>query len=204
MTLEPEKVERFIESVKRAFEVHNASDDLKREIDAVIREIDSHELKINNPVPTILPVCKYLQDAWAQATQESIEPIIDSIKHLTPNLVWHQGYAESEMSMDFSDNFGIADVIGPYGLVFSTSFKLGMVLLGPETWYPPHAHPSTEIYYILWGEAEWYAGEDSSVKNAGSMIFHHSNEPHAMLTRKNPLLAIYTWRGNIQTNSKFL
>lgn len=205
MTVELERVEKFIDKVKIAFKNYGASGDLKQEIEEVITEIEGHKMEVNNPVPTILPVCRHLEEAYSHVPQkESIQPIVDIIKHLTPNLAWQHGYKESEMSREFAENFGNADVIGPYGLVFSPNFRLGVVLLGPETHYPSHAHPATEIYYILSGEAEWYSGQNKSLVGAGSMILHHSNEPHAMLTKRTPLLSIYTWRGDIQTGSKFL
>lgn len=206
MTIELEKVRKFIERVKRGFKNYEASGGLKAEIEEVVKEVEGHEMEVNNPVPTVLPVCRYSEEAYkyGHVAGEPMASIVDSLKHLVPNLAWQHGYNKSEMPEGFADNFGNADVIGPYGLVFSSRFKLGVVLLGPQTWYPPHAHPSTEIYYILSGEAEWHIGDYKSVESAGSMIFHRSNEPHAMLTGKTPLLAVYTWRGDIENGSSFL
>ncbi len=205
MTVELERVEKFIDKVKIAFKNYGASGGLKDEIEEVITELEDLKLEKNNPVPTILPVCRHLDKAYGHINQkEPIASIMDVLSHLIPNLAWHHGYDESEMPGELAANFGVADVIGPYGLVSSFRFKLGVVLLAPQTWYPPHAHPSPEIYYILSGEAEWHTGGTKSVKGGGSMVLHGSNEPHAMLTGKTPLLTVYTWRGGIHTGSKFL
>lgn len=205
MTVELNKIEGFLGKVKNGFEEYNASGDLKKEIEEVIKEIEDLKLEMNNPVPTVLPVCRHLEEAYSHVAQKDpIASIVDSFKHLMPNLAWQHGYKESEISGELAANFGVADVIGPYGLIFSSSLRLGMVLLGSETYYPPHAHPATEIYYILSGEAEWYAGDKKSLESAGSMILHQSNEPHAINTGKKPLLAVYTWRGDVHTGSKFL
>ncbi len=205
MTVELDKVQKFITRTKEGLKSYKASGDLRVEIEKVIKELEGHDLKVNNPVPTVLPVCRYLEEAYRySAPRGPVASIVGSLKQIMPDLTWQHGYNDPEMRGELASNFGVADVIGPYGLVFSSRFKLGVVLLGPQTWYPPHAHPSIELYYILSGEAEWHTGDNRSIESAGSMIFHHSNQPHAMLTGKTPFLAVYTWRGDIRTGSKFL
>jgi mannose-6-phosphate isomerase-like protein (cupin superfamily) len=62
-----------------------------------------------------------------------------------------------------------------------------------------HAHPARELYLVLSGRALWTAGTLSTQQNPGAFVFHPSGVAHAMQTAAEPLLALYSWRGDIMT-----
>ncbi len=117
-------------------------------------------------------------------------------------LPWVQNpnYTVETVGAAFVDHYGYADVVGPRGLVPSEAYALGVLLLGPQTTYPPHAHPATEVYCVVGGTAEWRRGEGTwTLRPPGSLIHHPPRTPHAMRTHEQPLLAIYLWRGDLDT-----
>ncbi len=77
----------------------------------------------------------------------------------------------------------------------SKTLACGFLLLGPRTFYPRHRHEAEEIYLPLSGTAEWQQGDAIWREHPPGTIIHHSSEePHAMRTHAQPLLALYLWR----------
>lgn len=73
-----------------------------------------------------------------------------------------------------------------------------MLLLGPGTHYPAHAHPATEVYVTLTADGEWWREPGPWRREAvGAAIHHAPNVPHAMRAGPAPLLALYVWRGDL-------
>ena len=66
---------------------------------------------------------------------------------------------------------------------------------GPPTLLSSHRHEAEEIYVPLSGTADWQQGDAVWREYApGTLVHHLSEEPHAMRTGKEPLLALYLWR----------
>ena len=92
---------------------------------------------------------------------------------------------------------------GPGGLVETHALALGLLLLGPGTHYPTHRHPAVEIYVVASGEGEWRMGEGPWRRRpAGEVIRHDSMVPHATRALGDPLLAVYVWRGDLDTHAR--
>lgn len=156
-----------------------------------------------------LPVCRYwpllLDDAG-----ESMADMARPLRILGRHFRWHQtaGYRRAPPSPGFLDNYGYAVIAGPpHGAPFiwrNDPLEIGVLLLGPDTCYPPHHHPALEIYLPL-HRAEWRrGGEDWREEPPGRVIFHRSFEAHATRTGDRPLLALYLWRGEITTSARFV
>jgi quercetin dioxygenase-like cupin family protein len=78
-------------------------------------------------------------------------------------------------------------------------------LIAPETRYPPHAHPAIETYLVIAGTALWSLGTaPGAAQPPGALILHPSGEAHAMRTQAEPLLAIWSWRGDVTSPSVYL
>ena len=96
----------------------------------------------------------------------------------------------------FLERYGWTELIGLRGPIASERLACGFLLLGAQVEYPAHAHEAEEIYLALAGRALWRRGEGEFEPRApGSLIRHASWETHAMITRDEPLLALYMWRG---------
>lgn len=88
----------------------------------------------------------------------------------------------------------------------SNEIILGTIVLGPDTYYPPpHAHLASEIYYIVSGNPLFKAGQgDLETKPSGSFVFHPCDFAHATRTNREPMLALYTCRGDITSPVYFI
>jgi quercetin dioxygenase-like cupin family protein len=71
---------------------------------------------------------------------------------------------------------------------------LGVLDLDPGGFYPAHAHPAPEIYFVLSGTAEWTVGEETFVAKSGMAIYHAANTAHRMVNKgTEPLKTIWLW-----------
>ena len=78
---------------------------------------------------------------------------------------------------------------------------LGVLLLGPGTHYPLHAHPAVEVYYTL-TPGEWWRDDGPwRLEPPGTAIHHPPDVRHATRAGAVPLLALYLWRGDLATHA---
>ena len=71
---------------------------------------------------------------------------------------------------------------------------MGILELDAGGYYPAHAHPAPEIYYVTAGEAEWTVGEETFTVRPGVAIYHAAHTPHRMVNKgSEPLRAIWFW-----------
>jgi hypothetical protein len=112
------------------------------------------------------------------------------------NLRWGQTYTAEDFGPDFLDNYGWVEVFGTRGHFANTTVAGGFLLLGPHTVYPDHHHVAEEIYIPLTGGSLWRMRKAPlGPRAAGEVIHHRANVSHAMATLREPLLALYLWRG---------
>ena len=112
------------------------------------------------------------------------------------DLHWGQTYTAADFGKEFIDNYGWLEVFGTRGHFANDEVAAGLLILGPDIVYPDHHHVAEEIYIPLTGGTEWRMGEGGfRLREAGEVIHHASNVNHAMRTGKEPLLALYIWRG---------
>ena len=145
--------------------------------------------------PQGLACLQYLPRAAALAPGDAA-PLAAQLAHAAEALRWGQTYCEADFGESFLDRYGWVELIGTRGHFASDSLAAGFLLLGPEITYPDHHHLAEEIYIPLTPGAEWSKGGRGFVaRAAGEMIHHPSNVSHAMRTGREPLLALYLWRG---------
>jgi len=112
------------------------------------------------------------------------------------SLQWRRNSAYAHA--DFLDGYGYCELLGPTGHVREASVAMGLLLLAPGITYPAHAHPARETYAVVAGRAQWCQGDGGwRVRSPGDRIEHASNEPHAMRTVAEPLLAAYLWHDHL-------
>ena len=147
-----------------------------------------------------LPVCRFWPNVM---TAEG--PLLAPLAALGPHLRWVQNpnYVARPPSADFLANYGYAVLAGPGGLVATDRLAMGVLLLGPQTHYPMHRHPAVEVYVVVAGEAEWRKGEAPWRRQPpGTVIRHETMEPHDTRALRDPLLAVYLWRGDLKTYAR--
>lgn len=113
-----------------------------------------------------------------------------------PALHWGQTYAAADFGAAFLESYGWMELFGARGHFACERIAGGFLLLGPDIVYPDHHHLAEEIYIPLTPGTEWrMAGRPFALRSAGEIIHHASDVPHAMRTGREPLLALYLWRG---------
>jgi hypothetical protein len=156
-----------------------------------------------------LPVCRFWPACLeTDATETPAARVAAALRQLTPHLRWRQNpnYRQAPPSDDFLANYGYAELCGSYGMV-DAKIRYGVLVLGPDTCYPPHRHPAEEIYIPL-GRGSWQRGEaDVAADNwveqpVGAFIHHPPFVPHATRGLDHALAALYLWRGDLATEAK--
>ncbi len=115
-------------------------------------------------------------------------------------LPWTEGTLP--MPASFRGRYMFTKLAGPDAPLRADGFYFGLYLQSPETFYPSHWHRAEEHYYVLSGSHDWQKGDGPFVRHpAGTLIHHRPDEPHAMRTGAGPLLAMWTWTGDLDAGS---
>ena len=112
-------------------------------------------------------------------------------------LYWGQTYRREELGAAFLARYGWSKFLGPGSPLPDCALACGVLLLGPQTEYPPHSHAAEELYLPLSGKAEFYR-EDDGWSSVSPLAPVH-NPPrirHAIKTGDEPLLVLYLWNGD--------
>lgn len=219
MTVLHAAVGRFLEVLRRRIEAEPANDPgFIRERDALLSlwpaPDDDGSASATRAVaqdlapvlaPVLAPACGFLPAALDAACDGPEPTIGETLLAIAPALAWGYGYPADPRRPDLPEAVAFADIAGKQGLVTAPGIGIGLTLIAPETVYPSHAHPAVEFYLVLSGTAAWTAGADvAAARPPGSLILHPESIPHAMATGREPLLAIFTWHGDIASQSAYL
>ncbi|MER8572527.1 dimethylsulfoniopropionate lyase [Mesorhizobium sp. M1338] len=151
------------------------------------------------PARTLEPhplACLRHLDRAAELAPPDAKPLVQLLAERRFDFRWGQTYSEADFGAEFIDNYGWLEVFGTRGHFANDEVAAGLLILGPDIVYPDHHHVAEEIYIPLTGGAEWRMGESGfCMRTAGEVVHHASNVNHAMRTGREPLLALYIWRG---------
>lgn len=94
---------------------------------------------------------------------------------------------------------GACELIGPQGISECNSHRAGLFFQPAQLFYDWHRHAAEEIYLPLCGDAQWHAAKRPPLAAVAlkDFVHHPSWQPHACQTFAAPLLAIWTWSGDI-------
>jgi len=110
---------------------------------------------------------------------------------------WRDTYAGTGLGAEFMDRFGCYCIIGPSGAWDSAVMNAWIIAMPADFWYPWHQHPAEEMYFVVAGEAEFLRrGEPPETLGPGDTVGHDSDQPHAMRTGGEPVLACAIWRNH--------
>ncbi len=142
-----------------------------------------------------LPVLRWLADLGRDTPAFGAD-LVHDLCRVAPSLHWRQTYTTKDLDPAFLDNYGWSEIVGAVGPLASERIACGFLILGPSTHYPHHRHAAEELYVPLHGTAAWQQGDAVwRERPPGTPIHHRSEEPHAMRSAGQPLLALYVWRG---------
>jgi mannose-6-phosphate isomerase-like protein (cupin superfamily) len=157
--------------------------------------------------PRNFPVCAYWDQALSLARGPRPEGIAAILRGLTPMLSWMQNpnYTEALMGARWLRNYGYVELIGGDGHQRADDVRMGVLMFGPHTLYPPHRHPAEEAYFALGGTADWQRGDEPwQAHPPGAVIHHPPGALHATRTRDEPLLAAYLWWGAVAARAQIV
>ncbi len=140
------------------------------------------------------PVTAFI-GAAAERGSDTTAALLDAIAPVVHCLPWKYNYEPRADLPDLGLRMGWAEIIGPEAPYRSKSVCLGLTLIAPDTLYPEHYHPATELYHVIAGTATWILDDVPRVYPPGAFILHPPESVHAMRTSTEPLLALYTWSG---------
>jgi hypothetical protein len=114
-------------------------------------------------------------------------------------LNWHHSGLESgQIRAEISLQMLTCELVGPEGLVFDESCRVGLFAQGANLAYPERTHAAEELFVMLAGSAMWrQSGNRGTLRGPGSRIHHASFEPHSSTTSGEPLVAVWVWAGDI-------
>lgn len=150
-----------------------------------------------NPLEaTTVPGCRFLEEACANAPA-GMAAAASAIGLTAAHLDWREAPGES-VPAHFRGKHAYVELAGPDGHFPATDFRCGIYLQAPDINYPSHAHAAEELYLIVSGTPLWKLDDDPwEAQCAGTLIRHHSDQPHAMETGETALLALWGWQGDI-------
>lgn len=115
-------------------------------------------------------------------------------------LDWTEGALPMPASL--RSRYCFVTLIGEGTAVPDDRLFFGLYIQAPGTYYPAHWHHAEELYYVLSGTASWQQGDQvPRPKPPGTLIHHLPDEPHIMETHGEPLLAMWTWFGDLDPDS---
>lgn len=173
------------------------SEDLE-EFAGLLSAVDWSGNPVIAPPPGDVPGLRHLPAALSAAYEAGDCPLLDALRLCIGLAPWETFYSRSAWSRPFIDNFASGELIGPNGFIRNLDVSLGLFVLGPETTYSEHAHASTEIYYVLGGEAFWRVDspERERLYKPGELVFTAPHQRHGIRTGALPMLAAYTWKAD--------
>ncbi|QWC49712.1 dimethylsulfonioproprionate lyase family protein [Pectobacterium atrosepticum] len=152
-----------------------------------------------------LPAVDYLEQTLKIGETLGDREICSMIRLLAPELSWNFDYTPHPEFPYLDEKVAFTQFVGPDDLWVSSHLAIGLTLIAPETHYPAHCHPATEIYLPLAGTGLWSMGnEDYFPRKPGELIFHPSGITHATQAQEEPMLALYIWHGDICSPSEWL
>lgn len=116
---------------------------------------------------------------------------------LAARLPWRYSYAPRPDLPNLGNRMAWAELVGPAAPIRSDAVGFGLTFITRGTFYPVHRHPAVELYAVVAGESEWTLEGETLLRRPGDFILHPSGAPHAMRALETPLLAIYSWSGDI-------
>lgn len=142
-------------------------------------------------------------EALSNAQAPGVTDIADALMTVFRELPWVYHYAHAADD-DLSARIAFAELIGPDGPLIAPDSRVGFTVMAKQTQYPTHCHPAVELYWVITGNARWCTPTSDRMVPSGELVLHRSNEPHAMQTFEEPLLALWGWTGNIDAPAVYL
>jgi len=134
-------------------------------------------------------------DAETGFSDRAMDPLARAFLEAGPAAQWRETYKGAGLPPAFMDAFGCWCLIGEGGPYRSAHIASYLLYMPAHLWYPWHHHPAEEMYTVLAGGGAFFlSGEAPRRLRTGDSILHAANQPHALQTHEEPILAYVVWR----------
>ncbi|MEM9043885.1 MAG: dimethylsulfonioproprionate lyase family protein [Pseudomonadota bacterium] len=162
---------------------------------ASAREVAKGLLPLARDLPLAAIKIPHLAETLSQPDRI---PLTDHLAPLIDYLNWEDHQDWTDIPLPFRREFAYCELVGPDGAIPAETFRMGLYVQFPNSFYPLHNHAAEELYLPLSGTAHWWRdGVEDQPSPPGTLIRHAPYERHASRTTDEPLLAIWTWTGMI-------
>lgn len=145
--------------------------------------------------PAPVPATRQLA-GWTEGTAPETAELHHGARMVAPLAEWRLAYSEADAGAHMLANYGFFELAGTRGHFLAEGVRAYLAYWGPGLHYDWHLHEAEEIYYVVSGQALFEAaGEAPAMLGPGQTRAHAANQPHAMTTTDQPLLAVILWRG---------
>ncbi len=160
---------------------------------AALRQVRNDGFEL--PAPRLLAIT----DTGAAALRAGGHTAAPAILAAWPLIDWHHsGLADGRIRPEIALAMATAEVIGPDGMIFHPSVRVGLFMQVAGLDYVTRTHPAEETFVMLGGAGYWSCdGTPPTRRETGAIIHHRSGAPHASVTRRQPLIAAWRWTGDI-------
>ncbi len=140
-------------------------------------------------VPRTLPVT-------ARAAVLCGTPLLNAIAAAANAAHWQQTYSEEEVGRAYLDAYGWVELLGPDGHFHAPDLRAFIGIWGPGLHYPAHAHPASEIYFVLQGSARFrIAGQPPNDAVTGDTVEVPGGLRHEMTMGPEGFVVFALWKG---------
>ena len=136
---------------------------------------------------------------------EQFAELANLIQKTAPAMCWRDIYtppphAKNKDAYEFSNRLGCYSLIGKDAPYASDALRLFVIYMPANLHYPWHTHPAEEIYLVISGSAIFKRQhhQDEHLEE-GQTMFHQSQQPHAIITKDEPMLSLVAWRNHLDT-----
>ena len=182
----------FLAAAGKKFQTH-PSDIAQAIYQALVSDLILRQSPVVEAAPVDVSLSSFLQDGQSD---------LISLLLQCSDLLSSREAGFGKLSEEFSKRIFASEIIGPKGIIYNPSMRVGLLLQLDHVPYPKHWHSAEELYLVLLGEAHLSVDDGSpEVRSPETFVHHKSNQPHSMTTIDEPLLAMLGWTGDIDGQS---
>lgn len=181
--------------VKQAAGIMGRQDNpVAQEVSAKLSRIPEFEVDFQSTHP---PAVEFLDQAL---TAPGAHDLCTTLTDVSRSLPWTDStYVAPDRSRV---QFAFVRIAGPAGIHKTDELSFGLFLQAPGCFYASHRHEAEELYFTLSGEAQWQKDEaEFASVPPGRLIHHLPWQPHATRTEETPILAMWSWTGNLDRST---
>ena len=105
---------------------------------------------------------------------------------------------EGRIPDDLANRMPMAELVGPDGMFFNETVRVGLWLQNKGIVYGPRQHEAEETFFIFNGEASWETeSSEPKIQGPNTYVFHPSNILHTSITSSSFVFTTWRWSGDI-------